>query len=127
MPSKILIVDDSATIRHQLRSCLTEAGYEVLEASNGALGVQKVKDYDVDMLVIDVNMPVMDGLEMLETVRANEKNADIPAFFLTTESSKEMVARGRRCGATAWIVKPFNPPILLKGIAHVLSQKKRAA
>lgn len=127
MSSKILIVDDSATIRHQLRSCLAGMGYEILEASNGALGVQAVKDFHVDMMIVDVNMPVMDGLEMLETVRETDKGKDIPVFFLTTESSKEMVARGRRAGATAWIVKPFKPAMLLKGVAHVLSQKKSAA
>ncbi len=127
MASKILIVDDSTTIRHQLRTCLQEAGYEVIEAENGALGLQKAKDVDINMIVVDVNMPVMSGLEMLEALRTHPAKDKIPAFVLTTESSKEMVARGKKCGATAWIVKPFKPAVLIKGIAHVLARAAATA
>jgi two-component system chemotaxis response regulator CheY len=127
MPAKILVVDDSATIRHQLRACLEGAGYEVLEAENGALGLQRAKDTPVDLVIVDVNMPVMSGLEMLEHLRTVPGKATVPAFVLTTESSKDMVARGKKCGATAWIVKPFKPEILIKGIAHVLAAAAAAA
>jgi two-component system chemotaxis response regulator CheY len=72
-------------------------------------------------------MPVMGGLEMLEGLRALPGKVSIPAFVLTTESSKEMVARGKKCGATAWIVKPFKPEILIKGISHVLARARAAA
>lgn len=123
MRRKILIVDDSATIRHQLRACLESAGYEVLEAENGAVGLTRATAESVDLLIVDLNMPLMNGLEMLEGLRRIPAKASVPAFVLTTESSREMVARGRKCGATAWIVKPFKPDVLIKGIAQILSRR----
>lgn len=127
MQAKILIVDDSATIRHQLRSCLVNAGYEVEEADNGATGLECAKHQVFDLMIVDVNMPVMNGLEMLSAIRKIDACKDVPAFVLTTESSKEMVALGKQCGALAWIVKPFKPKILLKGVAHVLAKRESAA
>lgn len=121
--AKILIVDDSATIRLQLRNCLQSAGHELTEAENGAIGLQKARVADFDFIVMDVNMPVMNGLEMLENLRTIEGHRNTPVFVLTTESSKEMVARGKRSGATAWIVKPFKSEVLLKGVEHVLSRQ----
>lgn len=122
MSHRILIVDDSATVRHQLRDALEGAGYEVAEAENGAFGLQAAKAEPYSMIIVDVNMPVMNGLEMLEGLREVPERATVPVFVLTTESSKEMVARGKKCGATAWIVKPFKPEILLKGVAHILAK-----
>lgn len=119
---RILIVDDSATVRHQLRDCLEAAGHDVVEAENGAFGLQRAKAEEFSLIIVDVNMPVMNGLEMLENLRAVPERASVPAFVLTTESSKDMVARGKKCGATAWIVKPFRPEILIKGIAHILAR-----
>jgi len=122
MPSLILVVDDSATIRHQVRTCLQSAGHTVLEAENGALGLQKAKDHPIDMAIVDVNMPVMNGLEMLGNLRSIPGKESIPVFVLTTESSKDLVSRGKQHGATAWIVKPFKPDVLAKGVAHVLAR-----
>ena len=123
--AKILIVDDSATIRMQLRGCLEPEGHDVTEADNGAVGLQRAKAGAFDLVIVDINMPVMSGLEMLEALREVPAARSVPAFVLTTESSKAMVARGKKCGATAWIVKPFKPELLVRGVAHVLS--KRAA
>jgi two-component system chemotaxis response regulator CheY len=122
MSSMILVVDDSATIRHQVRACLQAAGHSVLEAENGAIGLQKAKDYPIDMVIVDVNMPVMNGLEMLANLRGIPGKGNVPVFVLTTESSKDLVARGKQHGATAWIVKPFKPDVLAKGVAHVLAR-----
>lgn len=121
--ARILVVDDSTTIRMQLRTCLEAAGHTITEAENGALGLQAAKTNAFDFVIVDVNMPVMNGLEMLEGLRSVRACRSIPAFVLTTESSKELVARGKRCGATAWIVKPFKQELLVKGIAHVLAKK----
>ncbi|MBL4689260.1 MAG: response regulator [Nannocystaceae bacterium] len=121
--AKILIVDDSATIRLQLRGCLQPAGHELVEAENGAIGLQKARFADFDFIIMDVNMPVMNGLEMLENLRLLDGHRTTPVFVLTTESSKEMVARGKRSGATAWIVKPFKSEVLLKGIDFVLARQ----
>ncbi|MCR9159607.1 MAG: response regulator [Nannocystaceae bacterium] len=118
----ILVVDDSATIRHQVRACLQAAGHTVLEAENGAIGLQKAKDYPIDMAIVDVNMPVMNGLEMLANLRGVDGKKSLPVFVLTTESSKELVAQGKKHGATAWIVKPFKADVLAKGVAHVLAR-----
>ena len=122
MSSMILVVDDSATIRHQVRACLQAAGHSVIEAENGAIGLQKAKDHPIDMAIVDVNMPVMNGLEMLANLRGVPGKEEIPVFVLTTESSKDLVARGKQHGATAWIVKPFKPDVLAKGVAHVLAR-----
>lgn len=124
MSSKILIVDDSATIRMQLRACLSPAGFEIVEADNGANGLQRAKSEPFDLIIVDVNMPIMSGLEMLEAARQSQELKNIPAFVLTTERSKDMVARGKKAGATAWIVKPFNPDILRKGVEAVLAKAK---
>ncbi len=118
----ILVVDDSTTIRHQVRTCLQAAGYTVIEAENGAIGLQKAKDHPIDMAIVDINMPVMDGLEMLASLRSVPGKQGIPVFVLTTESSKDLVTRGKRYGATAWIVKPFKPDVLVKGVKHVLAR-----
>ena len=118
----ILVVDDSATIRHRVRACLQAAGYAVIVAENGAIGLQKAKDNPIDFAIVDINMPVMDGLEMLASMRSVPGKQSVPVFVLTTESSRDLVARGKEHGATAWIVKPFNGESLLKGIAAVLAR-----
>jgi len=117
----ILVVDDSATVRHQVRVCLQQAGHTVIEADNGAVGLMKAKEHPIDMAIIDVNMPVMDGLEMLASLRTIPDKKHVPVFVLTTESSKDLVARAKKNGAEAWIVKPFKPDALARGVAHMLA------
>ena len=117
----ILVVDDSSTLRYQVRTCLEAAGYSVIEAENGAIGLQQAKDHPIDMAIVDVNMPVMSGLEMLASLRSVPGKQSVPVFILTTESSRDLIARGKQYGATAWMVKPFKPHVLVKGIAHVLA------
>jgi two-component system chemotaxis response regulator CheY len=116
----ILVVDDSITIRQQLRAFLEPHAFRVLEAGDGAEGLSRAQGERVDMLIVDVNMPGMDGLEMLGEIRKLEGYARTPAFVLTTESSPDLVRRGKGVGATAWIVKPFNPDTLFKGLRKVL-------
>ncbi|MEO7328427.1 MAG: response regulator [Minicystis sp.] len=120
MTQRILIVDDSATIRGQLGALLSANGYEVIEAEDGVSGLEAAQREDVDMLIVDVNMPRMNGIEMIKEVRALERLAHTPIFMLTTEATKGVMAQGKSAGATAWIIKPFRPEILLKGIARVL-------
>lgn len=120
MPGKILIVDDSATVREQLRECIEEGGHSVTEAENGAIGLRKATDDSFDLLMVDVNMPVMGGLDMVESLRKIPEKAKIPVFILTTESSKDLVSRGKKCGVTAWIVKPFKKEFLMQGVTMIL-------
>jgi two-component system chemotaxis response regulator CheY len=82
----ILIVDDSASVRRQLRESLEDEGFGVREAENGERGVEAALEGPVDLFIVDVNMPVMDGLEMISRVRATKEHKDTPIFVLTTES-----------------------------------------
>jgi len=131
MPIRILFVDDEPDlellIRQKYRKQLRQGEVELAFAGNGREALALAQGRTVDLIVTDINMPVMNGLEMLEALRAVPRKASIPAFILSTESSKSMVERGKKCGATAWIVKPFKPEILIKGIAHVLAKARGAA
>ncbi len=127
MAARILIVDDSATVRQQTSLLLRNAGYEVSMASNGTEGVERAKAGDYELMIVDINMPGMNGIEMIAAVRALPKYASIPIFVLSTESSKEMAAKGKKAGATAWMVKPFKPPIMLKAVEQVLAAMAKKA
>jgi two-component system, chemotaxis family, chemotaxis protein CheY len=121
MNKRILIVDDSATVRQQLQVLLRGNGFGVLEAEDGKQGLATATREDVDMLIVDVNMPNMNGIEMVAEVRKLPKHQKTPIFMLTTESTKSVMAMGKTAGATAWIIKPFRPEMLLKGIERVLA------
>ena len=120
MEKLILVVDDSTTIRQQLRAFLETHGFRVVEATDGEQGLIQAAREPADMMIVDLNMPGMDGLEMLAEIRKLEGYARTPAFILTTESSPDLIRRGKTVGATAWIVKPFNPDTLIKGLRKVL-------
>ena len=119
MAKQILIVDDSATVRHQLRSFLVGQGFEVTEADSGNSGLATAKERSFDLIICDVNMPGMNGIDMVAAVRTLPAHAKTPIFMLTTESAGDVTKRGKDAGATAWMVKPFRPEILLKGIQKV--------
>ncbi|MBC7543083.1 MAG: response regulator [Candidatus Sericytochromatia bacterium] len=122
MTHAILVVDDSATVRQQLTSFLKNNGFEATAAENGTDALQQAQSRSkaFDMVVTDVNMPQMGGLEMIAALRLRPGYAKTPIFVLTTESTADIMAKGKALGATAWIVKPFKPEILLKGIHKVL-------
>jgi two-component system chemotaxis response regulator CheY len=120
--AEILIVDDSVTVRQQLRSALEEAGFAVFEASNASQGIDQARGRRFALIIADVNMPGMDGLEMIQAVRRLPDHRTTPIFVLTTESTADVVKRGREAGATAWIVKPFQPRVLLEGITKTLAR-----
>ncbi len=119
MKKRILIVDDSDIIRQQLRLCLEPAGYEVIERNSGEAGLDKARQGAFDLVLSDVNMPGIGGLEMVTRLRQLPGHQKTPVFMLTTESSREMAQKGKEVGATVWIVKPFKPDVLLKGVAKV--------
>jgi two-component system chemotaxis response regulator CheY len=105
---RILTVDDSASIRQMVSFTLTKAGYEVAEAVDGRDGLEKTGRQKFDLVVTDLNMPRMDGIEMIAAVRKVAGYAFTPILMLTTESQAEKKDAGRKAGATGWIVKPFN-------------------
>lgn len=114
MGKNILVVDDSATVRQQVGLAVKQAGYEIIEAADGIEGMQKLKTIaDIALIVCDVNMPNMNGLEMLEQIQANDKHRTIPVIILTTEGQPDLVARAKKGGAKAWIVKPFKAELLV--------------
>jgi two-component system, chemotaxis family, chemotaxis protein CheY len=116
----ILVVDDALTIRQHARLLLEAHGYRVVEAKNGRDGLQAVQKERFDLIIVDVNMPVMSGLQMVAEVRKLAEYRRTPIFVLTTESSQETVLEGKAAGATAWVVKPFKVDILIPAIRRVL-------
>lgn len=115
----VLVVDDSATIRQMLASTLEEAGFQVLQGSNGQDGLDRLDANNVDLIIADLNMPVMDGYTFIRSVRLSNRRT-MPILVLTTECRIEKKTRGREAGASGWIVKPFSPDKLLQAIAKLL-------
>ncbi|WP_075289503.1 response regulator [Pararhizobium arenae] len=122
MSGRILTVDDSASIRLTTKVTLTNAGYEITEAVNGAEGLEKAKAGEYDLIVTDLNMPIMDGLTMIEELRKLPAHMGVPIIFLTTESDADLKARAKAAGATGWLTKPFDPENLVKIVKKVLGR-----
>lgn len=120
MAKTILTVDDSASIRQMVAFTLKNAGYEVVEAVDGVDGLDKAKAATVNLVLTDQNMPRMDGLTLIKTLRAQPQYKSVPMLMLTTESSDAMKAQGRAAGATGWLVKPFDPQKLLDVVKKVI-------
>ena len=116
----ILVVDDSTTLRHVILYCLIEAGYQVIEAVDGQNALEKLAKNQVDLLLTDLHMPKMNGLELAKEVRASAKHKFIPILVLTTESQLSVKEEGKSIGVTGWFVKPFEPEQLIKAIKRVL-------
>ena len=122
MSANILTVDDSASIRMTTKIALTNAGYQVTEAVDGADGLAKAKSAPFDLIVTDLNMPNMNRLEMIESLRQSPAHTGVPIIFLTTESDADMKARAKAAGATGWVTKPFDPENLVKIVRKVLGK-----
>ena len=121
MSAKVLIVDDSRAIRQQIGAVLVQAGYLVVEAEDGVQGLSAIGlQRDIAMVICDVNMPNMNGLEMLAAVKAEPSNAALPIFMLTTEGKGDMIQQAKRSGAKGWIVKPFKPDQLVAAVRKVV-------
>lgn len=112
---KILVVDDSQTIRLEVSRTLGQAGYSVLQAHDGAEGLAiAAQNPDLALLLLDVNMPVMNGLELLERIRQDPTTAAIPVLMMTTEGEARLIERAKKAGAKGWFIKPVKPEMLLK-------------
>lgn len=123
MPSKkVLVVDDSPTIRQQVGNALQQAGIDVVEAADGVEGVAKVEgDAEIGMVIVDVNMPRMNGLEMLESIKSGGKNAQLHVVMLTSEGQQSLIERAKKAGAKGWIVKPFKSELLVSAVKRLLA------
>ena len=120
MPNKILIVDDSPSIRQMVEATLVSGGYEVSSAEDGQDALEKCQSNQYDFVLTDQNMPRMDGLSLIRALRKLDTYQRTPIVVLTTEASDEMKMQGRAAGATGWMVKPFDPSKLLAISAKVL-------
>jgi two-component system, chemotaxis family, chemotaxis protein CheY len=120
MSKTILIVDDSTSIRQMLGFTLRAAGYEVDEAVDGRDGLGKAQRKSYQLVFTDQNMPNMDGISLIKSLRGLPNYRSTPILMLTTESSDAMKQQGKAAGATGWLVKPFDPPKLLEVTKKVL-------
>jgi two-component system chemotaxis response regulator CheY len=120
MGKLVLTVDDSASIRQMVAFTLKSAGYEVMEAIDGEDGLSKAKSRSADLVLTDQNMPKMDGLTLIKTLRTMPQYRGVPILMLTTESSDTMKSAGKAAGATGWLVKPFDPQKLLEVVKKVI-------
>ncbi|MBN9407865.1 MAG: response regulator [Burkholderiales bacterium] len=121
MTKTVLTVDDSTSIRQMVATTLRMGGYDVIEAVDGVDGLSKASSAQVDLVITDQNMPNMDGLTLTRELRALDNYRSAPILMLTTESSAEMKQAGRAAGLTGWMVKPFDPQMLLSVIGRVLA------
>jgi two-component system chemotaxis response regulator CheY len=121
MAKKIMTVDDSPTIRQMLSVALKGAGYDVVEAENGKDALQKLETEPVNMLITDLNMPQMNGIDLVRSVRQSLGLRFLPIIMLTTESQESKRQEGKAAGASGWIVKPFKPEQLLKVVQMVMA------
>ncbi len=120
MAVKILAVDDSASMRQMVTFTLKGAGYDVEEAEDGQKALDKAKGDKFNLVISDVNMPVMDGITLIKELRTLADYKFIPILMLTTESTSDKKQEGKSAGATGWIVKPFNPEQLLETVKKVV-------
>lgn len=116
----ILTVDDTASMRQMISFTLNSAGHEVIQASDGKEALQLLQGKKVDLVIADVNMPNMDGIALVKSLREQADHKFIPILMLTTESQEAKRQQGKVAGATGWIVKPFNPEQLLTIVKKVL-------
>ena len=123
---KILVIDDSETIRQQVKQALASTGYEIVEAVDGVDGLEKARAMsDLDMALCDVNMPRMSGLDMIaELQRTGSK---LPILMLTTEGQPSLIKRARESGAKGWIVKPFKPELLVAAVVKLVEPRPAVA
>ncbi len=117
---RVLTVDDSSSVRQMVVLTLRNGGYEVAEAVDGKDGLAKASAGKFDLIVTDLNMPNMDGIEMMTAIRKLPAYSFTPMLMLTTESQTEKKDAGRKAGATGWIVKPFNADKLLATIQKLV-------
>lgn len=127
MAKKVLAVDDSKTMREMVSFTLKGAGYEVMEAEDGKAALGVLNGSRVDAIITDLNMPNMNGFELIRSLRANPTYKFTPILMLTTEGDDSKKQEGKAAGATGWIVKPFNPEKLVEVVKKVCPPAESAA
>ncbi|MEY8212263.1 MAG: response regulator [Gammaproteobacteria bacterium] len=120
MAKIIMIVDDSASIRQVVGLTLKGAGFDVIDAIDGVDALKKLDGVKIHLLITDVNMPNMDGITLVQEAKKLPAYKFTPMMMLTTEASNEKKQAGRAAGAKAWLVKPFQPPMLLAAVSKLI-------
>jgi two-component system chemotaxis response regulator CheY len=120
MGKTIMVIDDSASVRQVVGIALRGAGYEVIEAQDGKDALGKLDGKKIHLMVCDVNMPNMNGIEFLKASKQMPAYKFTPVIMLTTESGEDKKMQGQAAGAKAWMVKPFQPPQLLNAVSKLI-------
>lgn len=120
MPKTILVVEDSRSVREMVRDFLVSAGYSVLTADNGATALQLLDGRKIHLVVCDVEMPEMDGIEFVSRMKQTASYHITPVIMLTTLWTDELKMQGRNAGAKAWFVKPFDPDKMLAAVTRFI-------
>ncbi|MDQ1355278.1 MAG: two-component system, sensor histidine kinase and response regulator [Acidobacteriota bacterium] len=126
MNEKILVIDDSPTLRKLLRFYLKKRGYSVNEANNGEAGLQAIAREMFDLIILDMNMPVKGGLEVLETLKKDKKYFSIPILILSADKEEESKAAGIAFGASYYLTKPFKPEEVIARIEDILAERRKS-
>lgn len=119
MSKKALVVDDSSTMRNMVSMAMEEIGFTVVTAEDGVEAVDAADGETFDVIITDINMPNMDGIELIRHLRDETSCATTPILVLTTEAGDNAKEMGKKVGATGWIVKPFNPDVLVAAVKKV--------
>lgn len=119
--ARILVAEDSSSMRQMITFTLKAAGFEIDEATDGNEALNKAKSQHFDAIITDVNMPNKDGFELTSELRKITTYKAVPILLLTTESAQSKKEQGRAAGATGWIIKPFNPETLVYTVNKVLN------
>lgn len=120
MAKTIMVVDDSASVRQVVNIILKNNGYDVIEASDGVDAMSKLYGRKVSLVICDVNMPNMDGITFVKTMKTSPAHKFTPVIMLTTESSSSRKDEGKQAGARAWFVKPFKPETMLEAVSKLV-------
>lgn len=120
MAKTVLIVDDSTSFRQVVGIALRNAGYSVVEAFDGRDALSKLDGRKINLIVSDVNMPVMDGITFVKAAKQLPAYKFTPVIMLTTESGEAKKNEGKAAGVRAWVVKPFQPPVLLDAVSKLI-------
>lgn len=120
MAKTILVVDDSASLRQVVSIALKGAGYDVIEGVDGKDALTKLNGQKIHLIISDVNMPNMNGIEFVKAAKQLPAYKFTPVIMLTTESGEAMKQEGQAAGAKAWVVKPFQPPQMLAAVSKLI-------
>jgi two-component system chemotaxis response regulator CheY len=118
----VLIIDDSALVRRQVREALASAGYDAIEAHDGVEALASLRVRDVALVITDFTMPQMSGLELIQSIRGGIVQSGVPIIVLSTLATGSLVQQGWDAGVHAWLKKPFKPAMLLSAVASVLTK-----